>query len=63
MGAAPGYRGRSDGLLYNVGNAGYNWASTVAGSNAYYLDLLPDRIYPNYYSGRANGLQTRCLQE
>ena len=60
----PGYRNRADGTLYNVGQNGYSWSSSVpaAGSNAYFLNFNNTGVNPQNSNSRANGLQVRCLQ-
>ena len=61
---APGYRHANYGTLYNVGNNGYSWASSVvaSGSNAYFLNFNSGGLNPQNSNNRANGLQVRCLQ-
>ncbi|MDE6500440.1 MAG: hypothetical protein K2K83_07035 [Rikenella sp.] len=50
--------------MYNVGDSGYGWTSSVAGGTyAYYLSFNYDSVRPNNSSGRAYGFQLRCLQE
>ncbi len=63
VGAAPGYRHRDYGTLYAVGNSGYSWSSSIAGTNAHNLGFYYSWLNPQDSSGRANGLQLRCLQE
>ena len=59
----PGYRHANYGTLYNVGNNGYSWSSSVpAGTNAYYLNFNNTVLNPQNTTNRANGLQVRCLQ-
>ncbi len=60
---APGYRHRDNGTLYAVGTSGYSWSSSIAGTNAHYLYFGYSWLNPQSSSGRANGLQVRCLQE
>ncbi|MDE6499896.1 MAG: hypothetical protein K2K83_04245 [Rikenella sp.] len=51
--------------MWNVGNYGYSWTSTIptGSSNAYYLNFNYGGIYPNSNINRADGFQLRCLQE
>ncbi|MDE5944583.1 MAG: hypothetical protein K2G93_03240 [Rikenella sp.] len=50
--------------MYNVGNDGFSWASSVTtGTHAYNLYFDYDGINPNYGNYRSNGLPLRCLQE
>ncbi len=60
---APGYLIRTTGVLSGLGNWGYSWASTISGTNAYYLEFYYGRIYPSTASSRTYGLQVRCLRE
>ncbi len=59
---APGVRGNGEGALWNVGNNGYSWSSTVAGTNARFLNFNSGGLNPQNSNNRANGLQLRCLQ-
>jgi hypothetical protein len=57
-----GYRGRSDGLLNNVGTYGFYWSSTVSSTNS--LSLFFDSSSANMGSnGRAFGFSVRCLKD
>ncbi len=60
---APGVRGYGSGLLWDVGNYGYSWSSSVAGTHAHYLGFGPTWLGPQNSSNRGYGLQLRCLQE
>ena len=62
--AAPGLRAFEYGTLWYVGSSGYSWASTQAGTEAYYMRFAHNGITAiNYNNHRAFGLQLRCLQE
>ena len=56
---AAGYRGRTNGGLYNQGLLGYYWASSVNGTNAsrFIFGHSPDAYH------RAYGLSVRCLKD
>ena len=63
----PGNRNNGAGTLYNVGQNGYSWSSSVppAGelsNRAYYLNFNNTGVNPQNTTNRANGLQVRCLQ-
>ncbi len=60
---APGYRTHGSGTLYHVGDHGFSWSSTIAGSNAHNLHFNYGGIHPQNNSRRAYGFQLRCLQE
>ena len=62
---APGVRDYGEGALWDVGNAGYIWSSTIptGSGNAHHLNLYYGGIYPQYYNYRAYGFPLRCLQE
>ncbi|MDE5945542.1 MAG: hypothetical protein K2G93_08180 [Rikenella sp.] len=49
--------------MYNVGYSGYSWSSSVMSINAHFLNFNSGAVIPNSNVLRANGLQTRCLQE
>ncbi len=59
---APGVRGNGEGALWNVGNNGYSWSSTVSGSNVRFLDFDPTWLKPQNSNNRAYGFQLRCLR-
>ena len=62
--APPGFREASRGTLIAVGNSGYSWSLTQAGTEAYYMRFAHNGITAiNYNNHRAFGLQLRCLQE
>ncbi|MCH5306079.1 MAG: hypothetical protein J1E79_06310 [Rikenella sp.] len=48
--------------MYNVGNNGYSWSSSVSGTNAYNLNFNNAGLNPQNSNNRANGFQVRCLQ-
>ncbi len=62
--AAPGLRAYQYGTLYNVGNAGYIWSSTIptGSGNAHNLNFNYGGINPQNNNNRAYGFQLRCLQ-
>jgi len=57
-----GYRYRSDGSLYNVGNVGKYWSSTVGGSLACYLKFFSGGANMDSY-GRADSFTIRCIKD
>ena len=59
-----GYRNATggSGKLYNVGADGYSWSSSIAGTNARFLDFNSARIVPQYLYYRGYGFPLRCLQ-
>ncbi|WP_300829530.1 hypothetical protein [uncultured Rikenella sp.] len=63
IGTAPGYRHRDTGALWNVGNNGYSWSSTVSSILGMYLALECGMLDPVHIDSRAYGLQLRCLSE
>ncbi len=67
-GAAPGFRdagSRTGGRLYEVGDSGYSWSSTIPTGSGYarYLLFYYSWLYPQNSSNRAYGFPLRCLQE
>ena len=62
-GRAPGYRPRSTGELWAVGNNGYSWSSTISSIQGMYLALECGMLDPVHIDSRAYGLQLRCLSE
>ena len=60
---APGYRHALYGTLYYVGNNGFSWASSVAGTYTYRLYFDCSAVHPNDYGYHAYGFPLRCLQE
>ncbi|MDE5944580.1 MAG: hypothetical protein K2G93_03225 [Rikenella sp.] len=50
--------------MYNVGNSGYSWSSTIptGSTNAHNLNFNYGGINPNNNNNRAYGFQLRCLQ-
>ncbi|WP_294598768.1 hypothetical protein [uncultured Rikenella sp.] len=60
---APGLRDATAGILFSVGNNGYNWSSTIHTTYGTFLDFRTTFLQPNYASNRAHGLQLRCLSE
>ncbi len=57
-----GYRGRADGSLWNVGNDGGYWSSTVSSTNSKVLFF--SNLNPNFStSNRASGFTVRCIKE
>ncbi len=61
---SPGLRAYQYGTLYNVGNAGYIWSSTIptGSGNAHNLNFNYGGINPQNNNNRAYGFQLRCLQ-
>ena len=63
---APGFRGNTSGGLSLVGNDGYSWACTPVTGDHYrgmYLYFHVTGLHPSSMTGRAYGLQLRCLSE
>jgi len=61
---AAGYRYYYDGALYNAGDGGYYWSSTVLGANyAYYLYFYYGSASWWRYSDRGNGFSVRPVAE
>ncbi len=61
---AAGYRGGSDGALYDVGYYGNYWSVTPYGYGANYLYFYDSgSVHTTGYYGRAYGRSLRCLQE
>ena len=66
---APGFRDAGStkgyGVLWNVGNNGYSWSSTIPTGSGYahLLDFDYSWLNPQSSNYRAYGLQLRCLQE
>ncbi len=60
---APGYRHRDHGTLFYVGDYGFSWSSTEAGTNAHGLYFNYARIVPQDLYYRGYGFPLRCLQE
>ncbi len=60
-----GYRNATggSGKLYSVGDYGFSWSSSIAGTNAHYLGFYYSWLSPQGSGHRATGLQLRCLQE
>jgi uncharacterized protein (TIGR02145 family) len=62
---ASGYRGSSDGALYNVGRNGYCWSVTP--DNIFSACNLSFNyngyVFPALFDNRAQGQSVRCLQE
>ncbi|WP_297832485.1 hypothetical protein [uncultured Rikenella sp.] len=64
LGPAPGYRHRDTGFQGNIGYCGSSRSSSTAnGTDDARLDFSVAWLYPGYASGRAYGLQLRCLSE
>ena len=61
-GRTPGLRHPYYGTLYNVGQNGYSYSSSVSGSNGLFLDFNNARVTPQNSNNRAYGFQVRCLQ-
>ncbi|WP_297628353.1 hypothetical protein [uncultured Rikenella sp.] len=59
----PGFRGYYVGTLSNTGSSGFSWSSTIRSIYGQYFDLAMTSLYPSNSSGRAHGLQLRCLSE
>ena len=57
-----GYRGRSNGLLYGIGNSGSYWSGTISGSFARVLYFNSSNATINN-TGRANGMSVRCIKD
>ncbi|WP_300829100.1 hypothetical protein [uncultured Rikenella sp.] len=60
---APGFLSHGDGLLYQTGNYGYDWSSSVNSIGGRNLNFYTSNINPTYVGGRAYGFQLRCLSE
>lgn len=60
---APGGLYPYTGALTYVGNNGYNWSSTVSGSDARRLYFHVTGLNPYSADYRAFGFPVRCLQE
>ncbi|WP_299458470.1 hypothetical protein, partial [uncultured Rikenella sp.] len=60
---APGYRSYGEGALWDVGNSGYSWASTVSGIGGMYIHFYAMDLHPSNATYLAHGLQLRCLSE
>jgi len=60
---APGYRERAGGGLSYVGKGGYNWASTVSGTNGMHLNFNVTWFGPSNADSHGYGFQLRCLSE
>ena len=60
---APGCRYAGSGLLGDVGNNGYCWASTTKSINGMNLSFCMHWFFPNGANGRALGFPLRCLSE
>ncbi|WP_294593685.1 hypothetical protein [uncultured Rikenella sp.] len=50
-------------MLNYVGNYGFNWASTVGGTNGMDLNFNVQSLYSGTSDTRARGFQLRCLSE
>ena len=59
----PGFRVYGSGMLWYVGNSGYSWSSSMAGTSAHYLSFYYGGIGPQHGNGRAYGFPLRCLRE
>ncbi|WP_300728975.1 hypothetical protein [uncultured Rikenella sp.] len=60
---APGYRHPYSGTLYDIGNHGYSWSSTVSGIAGVFLIFSTQDFGPSNTNCRAYGFQLRCLSE
>ena len=66
---APGFRDAGStkgyGVLWNVGNSGYSWSSTIPTGSGYArcLDFYAGGVHPQASTARAYGFPLRCLQE
>ena len=58
-----GHRGYGEGALWNVGNLGYSWSSSVSNTNGLYLGFSATWLITGNTNYRAFGFQVRCLQE
>jgi hypothetical protein len=56
-----GVRFAINGSLNDVGGAGYNWSSTVSGSNSRFLTFSSSNAFIGDGS-RGSGLAVRCLK-
>ncbi len=61
--SAPGFLSHGDGLLYQTGNYGYDWSSSVNSIGGRNLNFYTSNINPTYVGGRAYGFPLRCLSE
>jgi uncharacterized protein (TIGR02145 family) len=60
---ASGFRSGVDDALYDVGNFGSYWSSSVSGASlAYYLGFYSSDVGPAYNVGRAWGQSVRCVR-
>ena len=60
----PGNRGYDEGMLMNVGSAGYSCSSGTSGIDVRFLHFHTGaEIYPHNSGHRAHGFPLRCLQE
>ncbi len=48
--------------MYGLGERGYDWSSTIAGTNVYRLSFNSVYIYPIGATYRGDGFQVRCLR-
>ncbi len=48
--------------MWNVGNNGYSWSSSVSGVNGVDLNFNAANLNPSNADRRAYGFQVRCLQ-
>ncbi len=60
---APGNRAAGSGPLIHVGNRGYSWSSSIAGSLVHSVGFDTGLLDPQRIGYRADGFQLRCLQE
>ncbi len=62
--SSPGNRGYDEGMLMNVGSAGYSCSSGTSGIDVRFLHFHTGaEIYPHNSGHRAHGFPLRCLQE
>jgi hypothetical protein len=57
-----GYRYNSDDTLGGQGTGGFYWASTISGTDAYYLDFYSLSVGSANTCNRAYGFSVRCLK-
>jgi hypothetical protein len=60
---AAGERNYNDGSVYNTGNNGNYWSSTVNSNNSYNMNFNSSNVNANNNNNRANGFSVRCVSE
>ncbi|MDR3326712.1 MAG: hypothetical protein LBT04_01030, partial [Prevotellaceae bacterium] len=56
-------RNYNDGSVYNTGNNGNYWSSTVNGDNGRNMNFNSSNVNANNNNNRANGMSVRCVAE